>query len=41
MKDVKIPNSTNFVKELYSKMDPTSFQGNNELQPKIIIYLPS
>jgi hypothetical protein len=30
----KITYSTNLVKELFSKTDPTRFQGNNEIQPK-------
>jgi hypothetical protein len=37
----KVTNSTNLVKELFSKPDPTRFQGNNEIQPETRIYLPS
>jgi hypothetical protein len=37
----KMTNSTNLVKELFSKTDPTRFPGNNEIQPKIRISLPS
>jgi hypothetical protein len=37
----KMTNSTNLVKELFSKVDPTKFQGNNKIEPKIRILLPS
>jgi hypothetical protein len=36
----KITNSINLVKELFSKIDPTRFHGNNEIQPKTRNYLP-
>ncbi|WP_428740135.1 hypothetical protein, partial [Sulfurimonas sp.] len=34
MKMFKITNSTKLVKELFSKTNPTRFQGNNKIQPK-------
>jgi hypothetical protein len=37
----KITNSTNIIKKLFSKTDPTIFQGNNKIQLKIRILLPS
>jgi hypothetical protein len=37
----KITNSTNLVKALFSKTSPTRFQGNNKIQLKIRIFLPS
>jgi hypothetical protein len=37
----KITKSTNIIKKLFSKTDPTIFQGNNKIQLKIRILLPS
>jgi hypothetical protein len=37
----KITNSINLVKALFSKTDPTRVHGNNKIQPKIRILLPS
>jgi hypothetical protein len=34
-------NSTNLVKELFSKTTPKRFHGNNEFQLKTRIYFPS
>jgi hypothetical protein len=35
----KITNSTNLVKELFSKTDPTKFQDESKIQPKTRIFL--